>query len=59
MNEYKVLKAFYEVIRESLEWALDWDNPDDKNEYAKFVDGASAMAETLLFECKKDTEKEN
>lgn len=43
MNRTDIIKAFYEVIKDSAEWS----GVCEGKEYAQFVDGAAAMVEKM------------
>lgn len=42
MNRIDILESMYEIIQDSLNWGLD------TKEYGYFVNGVTAMTETML-----------
>lgn len=52
MNKNKAYELFYELIRDSMEWAEDVDN------YWKYVDGAVDMTNKII-DCIDNKESNN
>ena len=53
MDRNKVLETTYMVIRDSLEWGMEYDS----KEYYHFIDGVMAMTDKLLGDPKQIDEK--